>query len=144
MGATAQAFDISLRVWYNDRSTLRLRGDVALRCNLATGEYRIDYEGEQLAFAAGHRLGCRISSSLVLPNPTTWTIPKPGKVAGEHTRGRVLVIGFHGVMLEKLQIVFRITDDGNDHGKFFIKTLESIRRAAVQAAVQAAAQAAAH
>jgi hypothetical protein len=51
-------------------------------------------------------------------------IPKSSKVAGEHTRGRVLLMGFtSGVMFEKLQLVFKI-DNGNDHGKFFIKTLK--------------------
>jgi hypothetical protein len=126
-GAAAIAHDISLRVWFNDNSKLRIRGQVALQQN-KDGEFRIAYYGQQVAFDTGDQLGCDISSNLQLPDPREWILPKAAKVAGRHTRGRVLVIGFSsGVMFKKLQVVFKITDD-HDHGKFFIKTIESIQR----------------
>jgi hypothetical protein len=135
LGAYATAYDISLRVWYRDDSKLRMRGQVTLQYRASTGEFRIVYVGKQLEFATGVHFGSTVESSLVLPPPTEWILPKKApKVSGRHTKGRVLVIGFthgRGIMVDKLQIVFRITDT-NDHGKFFIRTISCIRQAAVQ------------
>jgi hypothetical protein len=129
MGAEATAIDISLWVWYHDGSNLRVRGRASLQYNLA-GQLRITYYGEQLSFLTGARLGHTVDSSILLPKPTEWVLPKKAaKVMGEHTRGRVLVIGFTGIMVEKLQIAFRITDNA-DHGKFFIRTISHIQHAA--------------
>jgi hypothetical protein len=104
LGAVAIAFDISLRIWYIDDSKLRMRGQVALQHNASTGAFRMSYYGVQVAFATGDELAT-ITSSLVLPNPTEWLLPKASKVSGKHTKGRVLLMGFTSGACEKLQLV---------------------------------------
>jgi hypothetical protein len=128
VGATATAYDTSMRVWYNDGRLLRLRGQITLQTNASSNEFRIVYHGQQLNFYSGVPLRLTLSSSLLLPHPSEWIIPKARKYAGRHTRGRVLLIGFSsGVMFEKLQVTFMLTD-GNDQGKYFIRTIERIQR----------------
>jgi hypothetical protein len=128
MGATATAYDTSLRVWFNDDRKLRVRGQVTLQHNLVSGEFRIAYHGQQVNFYSGNPLRLTVSSSLLLPHPTEWVLPKGSKVAGNTTKGRVFVMGFaSGVMFQKLQVAFKITED-NDQGKFFIRSIERIQR----------------
>jgi hypothetical protein len=127
-GATAAAYDTSLRVWFNDDRKLRLRGQLTLQHNPFSGEFRIAYYGQQVNFYSGTPMQLTLSSSLLLPHPREWVLPPARKAAGKNTKGRVFVMGFSsGVMFEKLQVAFIITD-GNDQGKHFIRTIERIQR----------------
>jgi hypothetical protein len=128
LGATATAHDIAMRVWFNNGTKLRLCGRVTLQYKALSGEFRLAYYGQHVDFHTGDLLHSTLASSLLLPNPSEWVIPKAAKVAGQHTRARVMVMGFtSGAMFEKLQLVFKVADC-NDHGKFFIKTIERIKR----------------